>query len=443
MESLSEEEGSDQLSERCGSYSLSADVSESESCSSFSGRRFDGEGGASSSMASSPRPGVGNFCFPAPVVMMPVIGGKDVVVWDEKTEKRETDLSEVEMMKERFAKLLLGEDMSGGGKGVCTALAISNAITNLSATVFGELWRLEPLASQKKEMWRRQMDWLLCVSDSIVELVPSMQQFPGGATYEVMATRPRSDLYVNLPALKKLDAMLISLLDGFSDTEFWYVDRGIVLGDGGDFDAYQLGASGQKPSIRQEEKWWLPCPKVPPDGLSEDARKKLKQCRDSTNQILKAAMAINSSVLAEMEIPFAYLETLPKSGKACLGDIIYRYITAEKFSPECLLDCLDLSSEHHILEVENRIEAALYVWKQKDLPKHMKHIKVRHSSWGRKVKGLVSASEKNHFFAHRAECLLQSLSLRFPGLPQTALDMNKIQYNEEYNANARKIRCGG
>lgn len=39
---------------------------------------------------------------------------------------------EVEMMKERFSKLLLGEDMSGGGKGVCTALAISNAITNLS-----------------------------------------------------------------------------------------------------------------------------------------------------------------------------------------------------------------------------------------------------------------------------------------------------------------------
>lgn len=41
-------------------------------------------------------------------------------------------IAEVEMMKERFAKLLLGEDMSGGGKGVCTALAISNAITNLS-----------------------------------------------------------------------------------------------------------------------------------------------------------------------------------------------------------------------------------------------------------------------------------------------------------------------
>lgn len=39
---------------------------------------------------------------------------------------------EIDLMKERFAKLLLGEDMSGGGKGVSTALAISNAITNLS-----------------------------------------------------------------------------------------------------------------------------------------------------------------------------------------------------------------------------------------------------------------------------------------------------------------------
>lgn len=36
----------------------------------------------------------------------------------------------MELMKERFAKLLLGEDMSGGGKGVSSALALSNAITN-------------------------------------------------------------------------------------------------------------------------------------------------------------------------------------------------------------------------------------------------------------------------------------------------------------------------
>lgn len=83
-------DGSDQQSERCGSYSLSADVSESESCSSFSCRRFDGEG-CSSSMTSSPRlmAARGGFGF-----QLPVIGGKDVVIWDdEKTEKRHADLS--------------------------------------------------------------------------------------------------------------------------------------------------------------------------------------------------------------------------------------------------------------------------------------------------------------------------------------------------------------
>ncbi|GFZ11688.1 rho guanyl-nucleotide exchange factor 1 [Actinidia rufa] len=69
--------------------------------------------------------------------------------------------------------------MSGGGKGVCPALAISNAITNQSTTVFGEWWTLEPLALQKKAMWCREMVWLFCVNDSIVELVPSIQQFPG------------------------------------------------------------------------------------------------------------------------------------------------------------------------------------------------------------------------------------------------------------------------
>ena len=51
---------------------------------------------------------------------------------------------------------------------------------------------------------------------------------------------------------------------------------------------------------------------MPPKGLSEDARRKLQQSRDCANQILKAAMAINSDVLAEMEIPEVYLETLPK-----------------------------------------------------------------------------------------------------------------------------------
>lgn len=179
--------------------------------------------------------------------------------------------------------------------------------------MFGELWKLEPLAPQKKAMWCREMEWLLCVSDSIVELKPSIQEFPGGGTFEVMVTRPRSDLYVNLPALKKLDAMLLSLLDGFRDSEFYYVDRGIIVADS-DTETFSrpLSSSSAGPSIRQEEKWWLPFPKVPQNGLSENVRKALQHCRECANQILKAAMAINSNVLAEMEIPNAYLQSFPK-----------------------------------------------------------------------------------------------------------------------------------
>ncbi|XVE94468.1 hypothetical protein REPUB_Repub02eG0011400 [Reevesia pubescens] len=420
MGSVSSEEGFDQISERFESYSLSNDVSESESSSEFSCRRFDQEGGGSSPLA-RPDQFVDGTNFTARVpVLLPVVSGRHVVIPAKKAELPNPDVSEVEVMKEKFAKLLLGEDMSGGGKGVCTALAISNAITNLSASVFGQLWKVEPLSPQRKLMWRREMDWLLCVSDSIVELRPSLQEFPGGGTFEVMVARPRSDLYVNLPALKKLDAMLLSILDGFHDSEFYYADRGVVISDTDGIEAFPSSSSSGRPSVRQEEKWWLPFPKVPPTGLSEDTRKRLQQCRECTHQILKAAMAINSNVLAEMEIPNAYLDSLPKSGKDCLGEVMYRYLTAEQFSPECLLDYLDLSSEYTTLEITNRIEASVHIWKQKYLKRHSVRAKGGKSSW-----------EKSKVLAQRAETLLQNLRLRFPGLPQTSLDMSKIQQNKD------------
>lgn len=93
MASVSSEDASDQQSDRCGSYSLSADVSESESCGSFSCRRFEAEG-ASTSVTLSPRPiAAPHFGFPAAQVMLPVIGGKDVVIRDAKPDKRDADLS--------------------------------------------------------------------------------------------------------------------------------------------------------------------------------------------------------------------------------------------------------------------------------------------------------------------------------------------------------------
>ncbi|XP_009766155.1 rop guanine nucleotide exchange factor 7 [Nicotiana tabacum] len=343
-----------------------------------------------------------------------------------KLEKQGSCLSEIEMMKERFSKLLLGEDMSGCGNGVCTALAISNAITNLCATLFGQIWRLEPLPPEKKLMWRREMEWLLCVSDHIVELIPSWQTFPDGTKLEIMTSRPRSDLYINLPALRKLDNMLLEILDSFRSTEFWYVEQGILAqeSDG--------SSSFRNPLPRQEEKWWLPVPRVPSGGLSEDARRQLQHRRDCTNQILKAALAINSNTLAEMDVPESYLEGLPKNGKASLGDLIHKYITSDQFSPECLLDCLDLSSEHQALEIANRVESSIYVWRRRTHSKPLSgaHRSNSKSSW-EMVKDLMIDGDKRELLADRAESLLLCLKQRFPGLPQTTLDMSKIQYNKD------------
>ncbi|KAG5037692.1 Rop guanine nucleotide exchange factor 7 [Glycine soja] len=351
---------------------------------------------------------------------------KHLVLENKEFEKRVSALPEVEMMKERFAKLLLGEDMSGCGNGVTTALAISNAITNLCATLFGQLWRLEPLRSEKKAMWRREIEWFLSVSDHIVELTPNWQTFPDGSKLEVMTCRPRSDLYVNLPALRKLDNMLLEILDSFVNTEFWYIDQGVLAPDADGPSSFRQALQ------RQEEKWWLPVPRVPPCGLNENSRKQLQHKRDSTNQILKAAMAINSITLAEMDIPESYLESLPKNARVSLGDVIYRYITSDHFSPECLLACLDLSSEHQAIEIANRAEASMYIWRKRtnSKPASISARSSSRTSW-EMVKDLMVDADKRDLFAERAESLLLSLKQRFPGLPQTALDMSKIQYNKD------------
>ena len=90
-------------------------------------------------------------------------------------------------------------------------------------------------------------------------------------------------------------------LDKFKDqNEFWYVSK--------DEDE----SEGSTISQRSNDKWWLPTVKVPQNGLSEEARKWMHLQRDSVNQVLKAAMAINAQVLSEMEIPENYIESLPK-----------------------------------------------------------------------------------------------------------------------------------
>lgn len=117
---------------------------------------------------------------------------------------------------------------------------------------------------------------------------------------------------------------------------------------------------------------------------------------------------------------------MSQKGRSCLGDLIYRYISSDQFSPECLLDCLDLSSEHQAIEIANRVESSIYLWHKRTNSKPATNTR---TSW-EMVKELMVDPEKLELMADRAESLLLSLKQRFPGLPQTALDMSKIQYNK-------------
>lgn len=112
----------------------------------------------------------------------------------------------------------------------------------LAAAVFGEQRKLEPMAPDRKARWKKEVGWLLSVADQIVEFVAKKQVLDNGVEMEVrlnksqlhlllllllpapvisppssallcwlqvMGTQQRRDLQSNIPALRKIDAMLL------------------------------------------------------------------------------------------------------------------------------------------------------------------------------------------------------------------------------------------
>ncbi|KAK7262751.1 hypothetical protein RJT34_30331 [Clitoria ternatea] len=317
--------------------------------------------------------------------------------------------SHVETMKEKFGKLLLGEDITGGAKGLNTALALSNAITNLAVTVFGELWKLEPLSEERKSKWRREMDWLLSPTNYMVQLVPARQNGANGGIFEIMTPKARADIHINLPALQKLDSMLIETLDSMVHTEFWYAEEGSRV-------------EGRNTSVRQSKRWWLPSPQVPRTGLSEIERKRLLHQGRVVHQVFKASKSINDSILLEMPVPTIIKDALIKSGKASLGEELHKVLMAELSSGEEALKFLNLKSEHSALEIINRLEAAVFSWKERIMQEDSGKSPVR-TSWS-----FLSGMDKTESLLERAETLVKLLKTRYPNLPQTFLDAAKVQY---------------
>lgn len=100
-----------------------------------------------------------------------------------------------------------------------------------------------------------------------------------------------------------------------------------------------------------------------------------------------------------------------------LGDLLYKIITDEHFDQNHFLSQADLSSEHKIVDLENKLEASMAIWKRKANGKDYK------SPWG----SVVSLVKRE--FIERAETILILLKHKYPGLPQTDLDISKIQCN--------------
>lgn len=113
-----------------------------------------------------------------------------------------------------------------------------------------------------------------------------------------------------------------------------------------------------------------------------------------------------------------------QNGRSSLGDSIYKSITVEAFDPDQFLSTMDLSTEHSVLDLKNKIEASVVIWKRK-----MNH-KDGKSSWSSGV-----SLEKRELLEERAETILLLLKHRFPGSPQSALDISKIQYNRVLETN--------
>lgn len=90
-----------------------------------------------------------------------------------------------------------------------------------------------------------------------------------------------------------------------------------------------------------------------------------------------------------------------------------------------------MSSEHCVLEIANRVEASIYVWRRRFQLKTATHPtrSAAKSSW-EIVKDLMVDGDKRELLAERAEGLLLCLKQRFPGLAQTTLDAMKIQFNK-------------
>ena len=110
-----------------------------------------------------------------------------------------------------------------------------------------------------------------------------------------------------------------------------------------------------------------------------------------------------------------------------MGEDLYQAITTVYIPIEEIFVSLSLKTEHSVLETINRLEGAVFAWKQRILEERNKRSPGRHS-WSF-MKNSSSELDKMSACIERVDTLVQLLKSRYPNLPPTFIDVLKLQYN--------------
>lgn len=103
-------------------------------------------------------------------------------------------------------------------------------------------------------------------------------------------------------------------------------------------------------------------------------------------------------------------------------------LTADSNTAAEMLNSLNLKSEHSALDAINKLEAAIFAWKERVTAQASGRSPVR-TSWSF-VKDSMSEFDKMESLLDSAESLVQLLKSRYPNRPQTFLDSTKVQYGK-------------
>lgn len=104
-------------------------------------------------------------------------------------------------------------------------------------------------------------------------------------------------------------------------------------------------------------------------------------------------------------------------------------LSAESATVDEILISLKLGTEHTALETVNKLETAIFAWKEKITEQASNSKSPVRPPWSF-AKDPLSEIARNESLLNRAEALRDQIKSRYPNLPHSFLDATKIQYGK-------------